>query len=96
MLRTRVATQSTRLAGKTATTERVSGRKLQAIRARHFREAPLCVRCQSRGIVRLATELDHIVALVNGGSDAGPRQGLCASCHREKTREDMRLRDRGG
>lgn len=42
---------------------------------------PLCVECEKEGFVRLATQLDHIVALVNGGRDFDKdhgknRQGL--------------------
>ena len=94
-LRPRVATQRSRLTGKTATTERVSGRKLQAIRARHFRADPLCVRCRAKGITRVWTQLDHVTALINGRDD-GPRQGLCDECHRLQTEEDMRIYRGGG
>lgn len=62
------------------------------IRAAHFRLYPLCVRCQAKDPPRVtaATELDHRVALVNGGEDVEEnRQGLCAACHRDKTNEDM-------
>jgi 5-methylcytosine-specific restriction enzyme A len=51
---------------------------------------PLCVMCLAQGIVSAATELDHILALSNGGADtAANRQGLCAACHRAKTLIDM-------
>ena len=51
---------------------------------------PLCVHCQAKGIVRLWDELDHIVALVNGGEDAEDNlQGLCADCHATKTAKDL-------
>jgi 5-methylcytosine-specific restriction protein A len=73
---------------------RIRGRKLQAIRAGHFRANPLCVRCQAIGRVALATELDHKIALANGGEDTeSNRQGLCADCHKAKTREDCGQRE---
>jgi len=71
-------------------TERIRGRKLQRIRAQHFEANPLCVECLRKGIVREATQLDHIVALVNKGKDeASNRQGLCEPCHKEKTAHDL-------
>lgn len=74
---------------------RIRGRRLQRIRADHFRLHPLCVRCVERGIVRAATQLDHRVALVNGGTDTPDnRQGLCDDCHETKTREDLGQRIR--
>ena len=75
---------------------RLRGRALQAIREQHFRLHPLCVRCQAKSPrrVSIATELDHIVALTNGGKDfdvdgGSNRQGLCEPCHAEKTAEDL-------
>jgi 5-methylcytosine-specific restriction protein A len=73
-----------------STNVRIRGRHLQAIRARHRSENPLCAMCQAKGIVRAWTELDHIVPMEQGGSDsAHNRQGLCAECHRLKTAIDM-------
>jgi 5-methylcytosine-specific restriction endonuclease McrA len=44
----------------------------------------------AQGKVTLATELDHIQALENGGKDEpSNRQGLCAECHKVKTAQDM-------
>ncbi|MFA7487962.1 MAG: HNH endonuclease signature motif containing protein [Lysobacteraceae bacterium] len=79
---------------------RVTGRRLQAERADLFRRQPLCVLCQARGIVRLATERDHIVPLSEGGEDvASNTQGLCADCHEGKSlaeRLRAQARARGG
>ncbi len=70
--------------------ERIRGRTLQTLRARLLMANPLCVVCQRAGRVRLATDLDHIVALVNGGSnDDANLQGLCAPCHIDKTAKDL-------
>lgn len=61
-----------------------------------FRREPLCVRCKERGIVRLATQRDHIVPLAEGGADdKSNEQGLCDDCHDEKSLAE-RVRGRGG
>ena len=70
--------------------KRMTGRKLQARRERWFRKAPLCVHCQRDGRVTPATQLDHIVALDNGGPDIESNlQGLCDDCHAIKTANDF-------
>jgi len=70
--------------------ERVRGRKGVAIRKRFLYGEPLCRQCNARGIVRIATQVDHIVALVNGGSDdESNKQPLCYECHRVKTANDL-------
>lgn len=70
--------------------KRITGRKLQAIRAYHRSLNPLCVECQRLGVVREWTQLDHIVALVNGGLDEpSNRQGLCDEHHKAKTEADL-------
>lgn len=70
--------------------ERIRGRALQRLRTAWFMRHPLCVSCETKGQVRLATELDHIIALGRGGTnDLSNFQGLCQFCHSEKTRRDM-------
>ncbi len=81
--------------------DRIRGRKRQEIRQRLLRDNPLCVVCEKKGRVTLATEIDHTIALVNGGTDTDDnRQGLCADCHASKTRRDLgqseRTRFEGG
>lgn len=77
--------------------ERIRGRKLQRIRKRHLMQFPLCVMCEAAGRLSIATQVDHIVALVNGGEDtAENRQSLCDDCHKAKTREDLGQRARTG
>ena len=76
-------------------TDRIRGRRLQRIRAQVLRDNPLCVMCKANGRVTLATQVDHIKALVNGGTDtADNRQGLCDECHRVKTAQDMGYKER--
>ena len=67
----------------------MTGRKLQAARQRLFANKPLCVSCQRKGLVVLATQRDHIVPLAEGGADDdGNVQGLCGSCHEEKSLQE--------
>lgn len=71
-------------------TQRIRGRRLQQIRHAHFSAHPLCVLCDAQGRVSAATELDHTLALVNGGTDTDDnRQGLCQACHAGKTSRDL-------
>jgi 5-methylcytosine-specific restriction protein A len=91
-LRPRLQSAPSRLQAAPSATDakRIRGRKLQDIRQRHFQEHPLCVQCQKNGEARLATQLDHIVALTNGGEDIpSNRQGLCEPCHAAKTALDL-------
>ena len=51
----------------------------------------MCAMCK----VAAATELDHIVALSNGGTnDEDNLQGLCAACHEIKTTADLGYKPR--
>ena len=76
-------------------TKRITGRRLQRIRKQVFAEQPICVACKAKGRVTVATQVDHIVALVNGGEDhADNRQALCASCHQVKTAQDCGYKER--
>lgn len=69
---------------------RIAGDRLRRMRKAHFQAQPLCVICLEQGRVSAATELDHIVALVNGGTnDPENFQGLCEAHHLEKTRADL-------
>lgn len=76
--------------------ERLRGRRLQRRRALFFRQYPLCRHCELRGRTTPATQLDHIVALANGGSDTPDNwQGLCDACHEIKTRQDLGYKTSG-
>ena len=76
--------------------ERLRGRAGMAQRQRRLnRTNGLCELCQAEGRVRLATVVDHIVALVNGGDDTdGNTQNLCDPHHEAKTRADLGQRVR--
>ena len=65
-------------------------RKLQRERERLFRRQPLCVKCETKGLIRAATQRDHIVPLFKGGLDIPSNtQALCDDCHAAKTRIDL-------
>ena len=75
--------------------KRLRGRKLQDRRSRWFSAYPLCVHCEKRGRVTLATELDHVTPLSRQGKDDESNlQGLCSPCHEAKTEQDMGYRHR--
>ena len=72
-------------------TKRVTGRKLQAMRDRLFKSAPLCVECERHGRVTLATQRDHITPLAEGGLDDDSNvQGLCTACHDAKSKDESK------
>jgi 5-methylcytosine-specific restriction enzyme A len=74
-------------------TKRITGRKLQAMRASLFARHPLCAECERHGRVTLATQRDHIVSLEEGGpDDETNEQGLCYDCHEVKSKAE---RERG-
>jgi 5-methylcytosine-specific restriction protein A len=75
--------------------DRLRGASWQRIRAKILAASPMCVSCLARGFVIAATEIDHIKALKDGGTNAAANlQPLCGECHLEKTRTDMGWRRR--
>ena len=59
-------------------------------------ENPRCVMCAEEGIISPAKEVDHIIPLWAGGTDAkSNRQGLCYSCHKKKTADEASDRANG-
>lgn len=71
---------------KVTPTVRITGRRLQRMRERLFKREPLCAECRRLGIVKLATQRDHIVPLAEGGADDETNeQGLCDDCHEAKS-----------
>jgi 5-methylcytosine-specific restriction protein A len=78
--------------------KRITGRKLQRLRAELFARDPLCAECRRQGRVTLATQRDHIVSLGEGGQDVESNvQGLCVDCHEAKSlAEALRARGAGG
>jgi 5-methylcytosine-specific restriction protein A len=84
---------------KTTPTKRITGRRLQAMRASLFSRHPLCVLCLAAGRVSVATQRDHIVSLEEGGADDETNeQALCEPCHDAKSAGEAqrgRRRSRG-
>lgn len=72
-----------------AATPRQRGRAWMVRRARLLEANPLCCKCEAKGVVALAMEVDHIIPLHVGGPDTDDNtQNLCIACHAEKTRQD--------
>lgn len=66
--------------------KRITGRRLQAMRASLFARQPLCVVCLAEGRATAATQRDHIKALAEGGlDDETNEQALCEPCHDAKS-----------
>lgn len=56
------------------------------MRAALFLRDPLCAECKRQGLVVLATQRDHVIALAEGGADDETNeQGLCDACHEAKS-----------
>ncbi len=75
---------------------RIRGRALQARRLRVWAKNPHCANCGDLTDITAGSdrpfELDHVVALVNGGEDTDENcQVLCLrrGCHEAKTRGDL-------
>lgn len=77
--------------------KRITGRRLQRMRAELFMREPLCRCCKELGIVTLATQRDHIKPLFEGGTDDdGNIQPLCDDCHDAKSAaESLRAKKKG-
>lgn len=74
------------------------GAKWQKLRtAALLRDRGLCVLCLADGRAVPANEVDHIIAVAHGGTEALDNlQSLCTPCHRHKTaRERMQPRRKG-
>lgn len=81
---------------KCTPTKRITGRRLQAMRASLFSRHPLCVKCLEQDLAVPATERDHVIPLAEGGADDETNeQALCAACHEVKSiAESQRGRSR--
>ena len=65
-------------------------RRWRKARRAYLTAYPLCVWCEERGDIVVATVVDHIIPRRAGGEDYNWNnlQGLCESCHNKKTRND--------
>ena len=53
------------------------------------RDGFVCIPCKTQGRIKLATEVDHIVPMFEGGSDAKANlQAICTECHKAKTQAE--------
>lgn len=71
-----------------SSTARGYGYRWQRLRERILSEHPLCVECQKKGIIRLATDVDHVVPHRGDPElmwDERNLQPLCHECHSRKT-----------
>jgi 5-methylcytosine-specific restriction protein A len=55
---------------------------------------PLCEICERKGLVEGAREIDHIIAIKDGGERLGLSnlQSLCKSCHGSKSAKEREAR----
>jgi 5-methylcytosine-specific restriction protein A len=61
-----------------------------AIRKAIMTSQPLCPICLSQGRTVASEQVDHIIPLHKGGTDAGDNlQALCKPCHEVKTLSDV-------
>lgn len=51
---------------------------------------PTCRKCRERGNYTIATHVDHIIPIEDGGAEYDPTnfQSLCLLCHTDKTNVD--------
>ena len=76
---------------KVEPTRRITGRRLQAMRAALFSRDPLCAECRRQGRVTPATQRYHIIPLCDGGADDETNeQGLCEPCHDAKSQAESK------
>ncbi len=69
----------------------------QRVRAMHLAAEPLCRMCVQAGRVTVASMVDHIMPIRDGGEvlNDDNLQSLCERCHDAKTASDLAAR-RGG
>jgi 5-methylcytosine-specific restriction enzyme A len=59
------------------------------VRIAQLRREPLCRMCAEQRLTTAATEVDHIVALTDGGTHAATNlRSLCKPCHSRRTARD--------
>ena len=70
------------------------GKPWEALRRQKLARNKFCEECQRGGRLVLATMVDHIVEIKNGGAklDMDNLQSLCHSCHSSKTLRERNKR----
>jgi 5-methylcytosine-specific restriction protein A len=82
----RTRTLGPALVSVTSRNTRVRDAKWYRVEAALKREQPFCVKHLERGEQVVATQTDHIVPLIKGGTnDRSNLQRLCDDCHEAKT-----------
>ena len=67
------------------------------LRALVLAEEPLCRPCTAKGRVTASEEVDHILALEDGGTDNRENpEGICGACHKIKHGAAPRIGVDGG
>lgn len=85
-----------RVWNNSASVVRIRGRKGQEIRKAHLDNEPLCRECAKAGKVKIATIVDHIIPLAEGGTeDPSNKQSLCDDCHDAKSKREAANGKRG-
>jgi 5-methylcytosine-specific restriction protein A len=76
------------------TTQRGYGAGWEQIKKRiAIRDKGLCKPCARRGVVTSYSQVDHKVALANGGThDDSNLECICTPCHDKKTAQDRQTR----
>ena len=65
--------------------------KWRRVRAQFLRHHPLCIGSEQEPCNQAATEVDHIIPLVEGGTHQWSNlQPFCKSCHSKKTVRENR------
>lgn len=82
--------------GKDGSTARGYGYRWQQYRIGYLAEHPLCVKCHARGLITVATVVDHVTPHQGDQRlfwDEVNHQALCKPCHdSDKAREEAGLR----
>lgn len=96
-LKPRVATHQGQRVKSHEIERQAVGRTWQRIRAQVLSANPACAVCRAAGRWTEAREVDHVVPLWDGGTDAlANLQGLCIACHAQKSAGEAARRAGGG
>lgn len=93
MMQPRIKTaQTSRLKLNTCEVTRTRGSAWMKIREEVMnRDCGICQTCKRNGNVSAATQVDHIIPLHQGGTDARNNlEAICDECHKVKTADEMR------